>query len=213
MIRLMLADDHAIVRGGLKQIFALQPDMLVTGEADNGAEVLQQLRHNDFDLLLLDLTMNGISGVELITRVKAHRPHLPVLVLSMHNERQVAARVLKAGANGYITKDSEPDVLLVAIRKVAAGGRYISPEIAEKMVFGSTPTPGQLPHLQLTYRELEVFRLLTTGLGVTEIANQLAISSKTVSTHKARMLEKLNVTGMADLMRYAMEHDLLPRIE
>lgn len=213
MIRLMLADDHAIVRGGLKQIFALQPDMLVTGEADNGAEVLQQLRHNDFDLLLLDLTMNGISGVELITRVKAHRPHLPVLVLSMHNERQVAARVLKAGANGYITKDSEPDVLLVAIRKVAAGGRYISPEIAEKMVFGSTPTPGQLPHLQLTYRELEVFRLLTTGLGVTEIATQLAISSKTVSTHKARMLEKLNVTGMADLMRYAMEHDLLPRIE
>jgi DNA-binding NarL/FixJ family response regulator len=210
MIRLLLADDHAIVRGGLKQIFALQPDLAVTGEAINGAEVLECLRHGAFDLLLLDLNMDGISGVDLIARVKARQPELPVLVLSMHNEASVAARMLKAGASGYTSKDCEPAILLAAIRKVAAGGRYIAPEIAEKMVFEATTASSvQLPHHQLTSREMLVFRLLTRGLGVTEIAAQLAISSKTVSTHKASMLEKLKLGSIAQLMRYAMEHDLL----
>ena len=209
MIRLLLADDHAIVRGGLKQIFALQPGMTVAGEAVNGAEVLQRLREDAFDLLLLDLNMPGISGPDLIARVKAHQPDLPVLVLSMHNEPHVAARVLQAGASGYITKDCEPDILLAAIAKVAAGGRYIAPELAEKMVFDTGAAAQQLPHHRLSDRELEVFRLLTTGLGVNEIAAQLAISSKTASTHKTRMLEKLNLSSMADLMRYAMAHDLL----
>ncbi len=209
MIRLVLADDHAIVRGGLKQIFALVPDIEVVAEAVNGSEVLACLRQAPFDLLLLDMNMPGISGADLITRVKAHSADLPILVLSMHNETQVAARALKAGANGYITKDCEPDILLAAIRKVAAKGQYIAPELAEKMVFDATSTAQRPAHSLLTGRELEVFRLLTTGKGVNEIATELAISNKTVSTHKARLMEKMKLSSMADLMRYAMQHDLL----
>lgn len=209
MIRLVIADDHAIVRGGLKQIFALAPDFEVVGEAVNGSEVLERLRLDPFDLLLLDLNMPGISGADLITRVKAHRADLPILVLSMHNEPQVAARMLKAGASGYITKDCEPDILLAAIRKVAANGKYIDPELAEKMVFDVTSTAQRPPHSLLSEREREVFRLLTMGKGVNEIAVQLAISNKTVSTHKVRLMEKMNLASMADLMRYAMQHGLL----
>ena len=209
MIKLLIADDHAIVRSGLKQLFALAPDVAVCGEAVNGSEVLEQLRLNDFDLLLLDLNMPGISGADLIARAKTHRPDLPILVLSMHNEAQVAARMLKAGANGYLTKDCEPDVLLSAIRKVAAHGCYIDPSIAEKIVFGTNLSSENPAHTLLSERELEVFRLLTTGMGVNAIATQLVISNKTVSTHKARLMEKLGLTNMAELMRYAMQHDLL----
>jgi len=209
MIRLLIADDHAIVRGGLKQIFALVPDFEVVGEAVNGSEVLERLRLDPFDLLLLDLNMPGLSGADLITRIKTHRADLPILVLSMHNEPQVAARMLKAGAADYITKDCEPDILLAAIRKVAAGGKYIDPDLAEKMVFDATSTAQRPPHSLLSERELEVLRLLTTGKGVNEIAMQLAISNKTVSTHKVRLMEKLNISSMAELMRYAMQHGLL----
>ena len=209
MIRLLIADDHAIVRGGLKQIFALAPDFEVVGEAVNGSEVLERLRLDPFDLLLLDLNMPGISGADLIERVKAHKADLPILVLSMHNEPQVAARMLKAGASGYITKDCEPDILLAAIRKVAGHGKYIAPDLAERMVFDVTSTAQRPPHRLLSDREMEVFRLLTSGKGVNEIATQLAISNKTVSTHKIRLMEKMNLSSMADLMRYAMEHRLL----
>jgi len=209
VIQLVIADDHAIVRGGLKQIFALVPDFEVVGEAINGSEVLECLRHAPFDLLLLDLNMPGISGADLITRIRAHRADLPVLVLSMHNEPQVAARMLKAGASGYITKDCEPDILLAAIRKVSANGKYIDPDLAEKMVFDVTSTALAPLHSRLSDRELEVFRLLTTGKCVNEIAKQLAISNKTVSTHKVRLMVKMNLTSMADLMRYAMQHDIM----
>jgi DNA-binding NarL/FixJ family response regulator len=209
MIRLLLADDHAIVRSGLKQIFAMHADIMVAGEATSGSEVLAQLRQQPVDLLLLDLNMPGPSGADLITRVKAHQTDLPILVLSMHNEPQVAARVLKAGANGYITKDCEPDVLLAAIRKVAAHGRYIAPEIAEKMAFDAASANGSLPHHRMTDRELEVFHLLITGLGVNDIAHRLTLSNKTVSTHKTRLMEKLGCISLADLMRYAMAHSLL----
>ena len=209
MIRLLIAEDHAIVRSGLKQIFALMPDLAVAGEAVNGAEVLEQVRQGGMDLLLLDLNMPGISGADLIQRVKAHRPDLPVLVLSMHNEALLAARVLKAGADGYITKDCEPDILLAAIRKVAAHGKYVAPELAERMVFDATTTTQQPLHSLLSERELQVFRLLTAGQSVNEIASQLAISNKTVSTHKQRLMEKLNLSNMAELMRYAMQHQLL----
>jgi len=209
MIRLVIADDHAIMRGGLKRIFALAPDLTVVGEAINGSEVLERLRQDSFNLLLLDMNMPGISGPDLIARVKAHRPDLPILVLSMHNESQVAARALKAGANGYITKDCEPDVLLAAIRKVIASGQYISPEIAEKMVFDATSTAQHPPHSELSERELEIFVLLTQGKAVSEIATELAISNKTVSTHKVRLMGKLKLSNMAELMRYAMEHGFL----
>ena len=209
MIRLVIADDHAIMRSGLKQIFTMMPDVSVVGEASNGAEVLEHLHQVPFDLLLLDLNMPGINGADLIARVKAHRPDLPILVLSMHNEPQIAARVLKAGATGYITKDCEPDILLTAIRKVAAHGHYIAPDIAEEMAFDLTTTAQRPLHRLLSEREAEVFRLLTAGKSVNEIAKELAISNKTVSTHKVRVLEKMKLTNMADLMRYAMEHELL----
>ena len=209
MIRLVIADDHAIVRGGLKQIFALAPDLEVVGEAVNGSEVLERLRQQPFDLLLLDLNMPGISGADLIARIKTHRADLPILVLTMHNEPQMAARMLKAGADGYISKDCEPDILLAAIRKVAAHGKYIAPELAEKMVFDLTSTAQQPPHSLLSEREAEVFRLLTTGKSVNEIAIELAISNKTVSTHKLRLMEKMKLASMADLMRYAMQHAIL----
>ncbi len=208
MIRLVIADDHAIVRGGLKQIFALVPDFEVVAEAVNGSEVLDCLRLAPFDLLLLDLNMPGISGADLIRRVKAHRADLPVLVLSMQNEPQVAARMLRAGADGYITKDCEPDILLAAIRKVAAHGRFIAPDLAEKMVFDVTSTGQRPPHSLLSNREYEVFGLLARGKSVNDIAAQLAISNKTVSTHKVRLMEKMNLSNMADLLRYAMENKL-----
>ena len=209
MIRLLIADDHALMRSGLKQLFAMTPDMQVVAEAASGAEVLERLRQQNCDLLLLDLNMPGISSTDLITRVKAHQSDLPILMLSMHNEPMVAARMLKAGASGFITKDCEPDRLLAAVRKVAARGHYIDPGIAEKMAFEATSTATRPRHVLLSERELEIFRLLTTGLGVNAIAAQLAISGKTVSTHKARLMEKLKCSSMADLMRYAMQNDLL----
>ena len=209
MIRLLIADDHALVRGGLKQIFALVPDFLVVSEAASGAEVLERLHQLTCDLLLMDLNMPGISGTDLIAQVRSLRSDLPVLVLSMHNEPQVAARMLKAGASGYITKDCEPEVLLDAIRTVAAHGNYIDPVIAAKMVF-DTPAALHSPlHVTLSERELEIFYLLTTGHSLTAIGAQLFISSKTVSTHKARLMQKLQVDNMADLMRYAIQHELL----
>jgi DNA-binding NarL/FixJ family response regulator len=209
MIRLVLADDHAIVRSGLTQIFSLLPDVEVIAEAANGSEVLEILhKHEHIDLILLDLTMDGISGADLITRIKAHRPTLPVLVLSMHNEPQVATRMLRSGASGYITKDCDPEILLAAMRKVAGGGKYIAPDLAEKMVFQVTATDDRPLHSLLSERERDVLRMLTQGKVVKEIAEQLAISNKTVSTYKNRLMEKLNISTMADLMRYAMEHGL-----
>jgi len=208
MIRLMLADDHAIVRSGLKQLFSLNPDLQVMGEAVDGGQLLELLRRELPDLLLLDINMPGLSGAELIARIKSHWPALPVLVLSMHNEAPVAARVLKAGASGYVTKDSEMDVLLTAIRKVASGGKYIVPELAEKLVFDMSLGGERQPHALLSDRELEVFRLLAAGKGVNEIAEQLCISNKTVSTHKTRLMEKMNLASTADLVRYALEHGL-----
>ena len=209
MIRLVIADDHPIVRGGLKQLFTLVPDILVAGEASNGAEVLAWLRNEPIDLLLLDLNMPGPSGADLIARLKAHGANFPILILSMHNEPEVAARALKAGASGYITKDCESEILLAAIRKVSAGGRYIAPELAEQIAFDSTFVEPAPLHNLLSGRELQVFRLLTTGKSVNDIAELLVISNKTVSTHKVRLMEKLNLSSVADLTRYAMQHKLL----
>ncbi|MCF8155850.1 MAG: response regulator transcription factor [Rhodoferax sp.] len=208
MIRLFIADDHAIVRSGLKQIFAMAPDLCVIAEAASGSEVIDGLRIHEPDLLLLDMNMSGLSGPDLIARVRAQRPVLPILVLSMHNETQLATRALRAGANGYVTKDCEPEVLLAGIRKVASGGKFIAPEMAEKMAFdASSPTDGPR-HTRLSDRELEVFRLLVTGLSVNEIAEKICISNKTVSTHKVRLMEKLQINSVAELVMYAVEHNL-----
>ena len=209
MIRLLIADDHTLVRSGLKQIFALVKDFAVMGEAANGTEVLDQLRQHPCDLLLLDLDMPGLSGAELLGQIKMQQSDLPILMLSMHNDPAVVARMLKAGVKGFITKDCEPDVLLSAIRTVAAHGNYIDPSIAAKMVFGDPASPLRALHLTLSERELQIFKLLTAGCSLVDIGEQLFISSKTVSTHKTRLMEKLQVDNLAELMRYAMEHNLL----
>ncbi|TAN48694.1 MAG: response regulator transcription factor [Methylococcaceae bacterium] len=209
MIRLLIADDHAIVREGLKQLFALCDDFVVAGEAANGGQVLDAIHGGDLDMVLLDMTMSGVSGIDLISRIRAHHPRLPVLVLSMHNEPQIAKRALKAGASGYLTKDSDPETLVSAIRRVAAGGRYIEPALAEQMVFEAGANSLETPHERLSDREFQILRLLAQGHSVNEIADMLAISNRTVSTHKTRLMQKIGVDNNAKLVRYALTHALL----
>jgi DNA-binding NarL/FixJ family response regulator len=209
MIRIAIADDHRIVRGGLKQLLSLVSDFDVVSEASNSNEVMEQIRQEHIDLLLLDLNMPGTSGVALVERVKTMRSGLPILILSMNNEAQMAKRAIKAGANGYITKECEPAVLFAAVRKVSAGGKFVDPDLAERMVFGPDISSSNVPHNLFTEREREVFDLLISGKAVNEIANYMNISGKTVSTHKVRLLEKLRIATMADLMLYAVHHKLL----
>lgn len=206
-LRLLLADDHAIMREGLKQLLALAPDITVVGEAEDGQQVFDRVREGEIDLLMLDLNMPGPSGEDMVARLRMRHPALRVLVLSMHKEPQIAQRVLRAGADGYITKDQHPEVLFQAIRKVAAGGRFIDPDLAEKMVFGAST--GGAAHELLTDRELQVLRMIAKGLRVNDIADQLFISNKTVSTHKARLMEKIGATSTAELVRYALAHGLI----
>ena len=208
MIRLLVADDHQLIREGLKQILAAAAGIEVAAEASNGDEALALVKAQDFDLVLLDMSMPGLSGIQLIKRLKLERPKLLILVLSMHGETQYAARALKAGASGYLTKDSASEQLVGAIRKVAAGGVYLTDATAASLV----RSPSALPsHEKLSDREFEIFRLLAAGRGPTEIADQLRLSVKTVSTHKMRILEKLNLGNAAELVRYALEHGLLER--
>ena len=208
MIRIVIADDHTIVREGLKQLLAAAGDLNVVGEARDGQEVMQQVRDNDFDVLLLDMSMPGKSGTELIKQVKDEKPKLRVLVLSMHEEHQYAVRAIKAGASGYVTKDRAGTELVTAIRKVGAGGAFITAEVAEQLALGAMPGADASPHGRLSDREFEVLGLLAAGKTVTEIAARLNLSGKTVSTHKARLMEKLGIDNQADLVRYAMTHGL-----
>jgi DNA-binding NarL/FixJ family response regulator len=208
MIHILIADDHAIVRSGLKQIIATTADITVSAEAAKGAQVLGMLRTCRVDLLVLDMTMPGISGIDLIHRVRTERPALPILVLSMHEEGQVVSRALRAGAAGYVTKDSDPEVLLAAIRKVAGGGRFIDPRLVDTIVF-DTPVSDAAPHEMLSNREFQVLQMLTAGKSVNEIAEAFALSAKTISTHKMRLMQKLGVGNNADLIRYAIRHGLV----
>lgn len=209
MIRLLIADDHAIVREGLKNIFTLSSDIRVSATAVNGDEVIRHLQGNErFDLLLLDLNMPGVSGADLIAHVRVCCPRLPILVFSMNNEPQVAFRMIKAGAAGYLTKDNDPETLLAAIRKVAAGGKYIDTLLAEQLAFDAAIPEQRELHARLSNREFDVFRMLVEGKRVNEIAKQLAISNKTVSTHKLHLMEKMKVGSTAELVYYAVEHGL-----
>jgi DNA-binding NarL/FixJ family response regulator len=207
MIKILIADDHAIVRGGLKQIIATTADIVVTGEAAQGSEVVDKVRSCDIDLLLLDMTMPGISGVDLIRRVRAEQPALPVLVLSIHNEAQVVSRALRAGATGYVTKDCDPEVLLAAIRKLAAGGRFIDPKLVDAIIF-ETHSGDAPPHEVLSDREFQVLQMLASGKSINDIAETLALSAKTISTHKMRLMQKLGLGNNAELIRYAIRHGL-----
>ena len=209
MIRIVLADDHTIVREGLKQILAGAEDFEVIDEARDGHEVMARVRELEFDVLLLDMSMPGKSGMDLIKQVKTEKPRLRILVLSMHQEHQYAVRAVKAGASGYLTKESASTLLVSAIRKVAGGGAFISPEVAEQLALGAMPHSDGPPHNTLSDREYQIFRLLVSGKTVTDIAAQLNLSDKTVSTHKARLLEKLNISNQTELVHYALRHRLI----
>lgn len=205
MIRVLLADDHPIVRDGLRRLLAADPHFEVVAEAADGDEALALVRANDYDVAVLDMSMPGLSGLDLVKRLKLEKPALRVLVLSMHGEQQYAARALKAGASGYVNKDTAAEQLLGALRKVAAGGVHVSDVAAASLVAGA----GAAPHAALSDREFEILRLLAQGLTPTEIGERLHLSVKTVSTHKSRAQDKLGVAGTAELVRYALENKLL----
>jgi len=208
MIRIVLADDHDVVRKGLHQIFALVADIAVVGEAKNGQEVLAILASKTCDILLLDITMPGLSGIEMIKRIRQSQHAPAILVFSMHNEGQVVSRALKAGAAGYLTKDSDPEMLVAAVRKVAKGGNYIDPILVDEVVFDFMQD-SKPQHERLSNREFQIFQLLVSGESVTHIAKCLSLSSKTISTHKLRLMEKMHINNIADLTRYAIEHMLI----
>ena len=209
MIRLLIADDHGIMREGLKRLFVKEEGIVVAGEAANGNQVLDAVKTGGFDLLLLDMSMPEPSGVELIEMMRTLAPKLPILVLSMHHEPQIIKRALNAGADGYISKDTnDPERLVAAVREVAAGGRYLDPATAERFAFDTIN--GAVPlHAALSKREMQILNLLVHGMGVNEIANMLFISSKTVSTHKIRLMEKMNMKTNAELVSYALSHGLM----
>jgi DNA-binding NarL/FixJ family response regulator len=209
MKRVVIADDHAIVREGLKQVLAAAGDLKVIAEAQNGTEVMQRVREHEFDVLLLDMSMPGKSGIELIKQVHAEKPKLRILVLSMHEEEQYAVRALKAGAAGYLTKESASAQLVAAVRKVAAGGAYITAAVAEQFALGAMANNSGPPHAALSDREYQVFEMLVAGKTITDIAERLNLSVKTVSTHKARILQKMNMTNPAELIRYAINNRLV----
>jgi len=211
VIRIVVADDHTIVREGLKQILGAQADFQVVAEASDGHEALKRVRELEFDVLLLDMSMPGKSGVELIKQVKAEKPRLRILILTMHEEHQYAVRAIRAGASGYLTKEGASSQLVTAIRKVASGGAYISAEVAEQLALNAMPDATAAPHEKLSDREFQVFRMIAEGKSVSEIADRLNLSVKTVSTHKANVLQKMGLTTQGELIRYALENNLVEK--
>ncbi len=209
MIRVLIADDHAILREGLKQILSACSDIVVGGEVGNGMEALKALSQGEWNVLILDMSMPGRSGIDLIRQIRSEHPRLPILILSMHKEDQYAVRTLKAGASGYLSKDSASSQLVSAIRKVAGGGVFINPNVAEKLALSLRPESDALPHTQLSDREYEVFLLLTQGMSISEIADNLNLSIKTASTHKTHIMQKMNAQNLVSLIKYAIRHDLV----
>ena len=208
MMDILIADDHAIFRDGLKQLINQQPDMQVAGEAADGDEVLAALQNRRWDLLILDLSMPGGNGIALIRQIRTRYPKMPILVLSMHSENQFVVQSLKAGASGYITKNSATKQLIDGIRKVRNGGVFVSGEMAEQLAQELRHSGDPLPHTTLTSREFQIFHMLVNGHKISEIARMLTLSVKTVSTHKANILQKMHSTTVADLVRYAIREHL-----
>jgi DNA-binding NarL/FixJ family response regulator len=209
MIRLFIADDHPVVRAGLRGIVDGEPDFEVVGEAYDGGDMLARIGRTPAEVLLLDVSMPGPGFLEVLRGLKQDHPRVAVLVLSVHPEDQYAVRALRAGAAGYLTKDHSPEELVAAIRKVHRGGKYVSPSLAERLAVGLEIGASDSPHEQLSNREYDVLCLLGSGRTVKEIASRLALSPKTVSTYRARVLEKMKLATNADLVRYAAQHGLI----
>lgn len=208
-IRVLIADDHAIVRQGFKQIFSETEDLVVAGEADDGAEALQLARQKEWDVFLLDVTMPNRNGIDTLKQLKKEFPRLPVLILSMHPEEQYAVRAIKAGASGYLTKQSAPEQLVTAIRQVARGKKYVSPAVAEQLV-NAISTDSEKPlHEVLTDREFQVFKLIASGKPLTAIADELNLAVATISTFRTRIVEKTGLRSNAEMIRYGLEQGLV----
>jgi DNA-binding NarL/FixJ family response regulator len=209
ILKILIADDHAIVRQGLRQIVTETQDMVVAGEASNGQELLNQIKEADYDVVVLDITMPGRNGLDVLRQLRSERPRLPVLMLSIHPEEQYALRALRAGASGYLTKESAPDELVVAIRKVSRGGKYISSSLAEKLAFELEVGLAQAPHETLSDREYQVLCLIASGKTVMAVAQELSLSEKTISTYRSRILEKMKMKNNAELTYYAIKNQLV----
>ncbi len=209
MIKLLVADDHAIVRKGIAQIIAETSDIVVAGEARNGQEVMEKANKNGYDLVLLDISMPGRDGLEILKELKRQWPNLAVLILSMYPEEQYAVRALRSGASGYLTKESAPDELVAAIRKVSSGRKYISASLAEKLAAKLENHQVQPPHEQLSDREYQIMCMIASGKTQTKIAEALSLSIKTISTYRARLLKKMHMNSNAEITRYAIENKLV----
>ena len=209
MLKVLVADDHAIVREGVKQILAEIPDIIVAGEASDGNQTLNQVRTGDYDLVLLDIAMPAMSGLEVLKQIKSERSDVPVLILSIYPEEQYAIRTLKAGAAGYLTKESAPDELIEAIRKVCNGGKYVTSSLAEKLAFYLDSDSERPVHELLSDREYQVVLMIASGKTVKQIADELALSVKTISTNRTRALRKMRMKTNAEVTYYAIKHGLV----
>ncbi len=209
MIKILIADDHAVVREGVKHILSEFPDITIAGEASNGHEVLEKIGKKNFDLILLDIAMPGRDGLEILKDIKIQKPKLPVLILSMFPEEQYALRALKSGASGYLTKESIPDELIKAIRKILQGGKYVSAFFSEKLLLSFDSDIERPIHETLSDREYQVMRLIASGKTLKDIADELALSVKTVSTYRSRILEKMGMKNNSELTHYAIKNLLV----
>lgn len=208
-IHVLIADDHAIVRQGLRQILSETTDMVVAGEADDGSDALRLARHQHWDVFLLDVSMPNRNGIDTLKQLKKEFPRQPVLMLSMHPEEQYAVRAIKSGASGYLTKQSAPEMLVTAIRQVASGKRFISPILAEQLAAAISDDHDKLPHERVTDREYQVLVRISAGKTLTQIAEELNLSVKTVSEYRKRLLDKMRLENTAELIRYGLEHGLV----
>ena len=209
MTRILLVDDHPVVRQGIRQVLASAFHPALVGEASNADEGMTEIRGGAWDVLVLDLSLPGTSGLDMLKDLRKERPTLPVLVLSMHPPDQFARRAMNAGASGYLTKDSDPDELVRALGEVIAGRQYLNPAVSEDMAGDRRPSPGQPPHEALSDREYQVLRMIASGLTVSLVATRLSLSVKTVSTYRARVLDKMNMKTTAELMHYGIQHGLV----
>lgn len=209
MMKILIADDHAVVREGLKQVLSESPDFIVAAEASTGQEVMDKISKKDFDLVVLDIAMPGRGGLDVLKEIKTQKPKLSVLVLSMYPEEQYAVRVLKAGASGYLTKESAPDELVKAIRQISQGKKYVSPSLAEKLALDLEISSDRPPHEILSDREYQVMCMIASGKTLKEISEELSLSIKTISTYRTRILEKMNMKNNAELTHYAIKNRLI----